>query len=273
MPENTFAMSTGPRRARMTVRAVVLSLATFGGLLTGHGARASAPDNSATSLDWEGTYTGVLPCADCAGIETAIRLNRDGTYLLEARYLGKDREARQQRGNFSWNSNGSSIELLGIPSAPNRYFVGENTLTQLDRDGSRITGDLAGRYVLNKTAGAAPADDLFAASGWRLTELAGKPVTETSGPRKPVTVTFEHGGNRVYGFAGCNRFTGAFEYAAENHLRISKVAATQMACLDMTMENDFLQMLATVESFDLKDHLLVLNRARTAPLARFTAVQ
>ena len=30
----------------------------------------SASDNSQNSLDWEGTYKGIIPCADCEGIKT-----------------------------------------------------------------------------------------------------------------------------------------------------------------------------------------------------------
>ena len=33
--------------------------------------------NSLNSLDWEGTYSGILPCADCAGIQTLIKLNKN----------------------------------------------------------------------------------------------------------------------------------------------------------------------------------------------------
>ncbi len=38
------------------------------------------PDNSRTSLDWDGIYRGVLLCADCEGIQTTIYLNRDLGY-------------------------------------------------------------------------------------------------------------------------------------------------------------------------------------------------
>ena len=33
--------------------------------------------NSRNSLDWNGVYKGVLPCADCEGIETVITLLND----------------------------------------------------------------------------------------------------------------------------------------------------------------------------------------------------
>lgn len=40
------------------------------------------------------TYSGTLPCADCAGIETILRLSNtpgvnEGTFVLQENYLGK----------------------------------------------------------------------------------------------------------------------------------------------------------------------------------------
>jgi len=38
--------------------------------------------------------------------------------------------------------------LSGIKDGPTRYLVGENRIFQLDKEGNRITGELANRYVL-----------------------------------------------------------------------------------------------------------------------------
>jgi uncharacterized lipoprotein NlpE involved in copper resistance len=38
--------------------------------------------NSRNSLDWAGTYEGVLPYADCPGTKTRLTLNYDGSYRL-----------------------------------------------------------------------------------------------------------------------------------------------------------------------------------------------
>ena len=46
-------------------------------------------DNSYNALDWEGTYMGIVPCADCEGIEKTILLNKENTYTLTSKYLGK----------------------------------------------------------------------------------------------------------------------------------------------------------------------------------------
>src|SRR5690554_4349791 len=57
------------------------------------------------SLDWKGTYTGILPCADCEGIETKVVL-RDSTYTLSSMYLGKEESASLEYfGDFNWSEN------------------------------------------------------------------------------------------------------------------------------------------------------------------------
>lgn len=106
--------------------------------------------NARLSLDWDGTYTGVLPCADCEGIETTITLDSEGTFVKTWRYLGKDDDtAHTVEGTFQWNDAGSTITLEQL-DAPNQLFVGENVLFHLDMDGNRIEGELADEYKLHK---------------------------------------------------------------------------------------------------------------------------
>ncbi|MCF1752899.1 copper resistance protein NlpE [Mariniradius sediminis] len=106
--------------------------------------------NAVTSLDFMGIYEGVLPCADCEGIQTVIELGVGNSYVKKVTYLGKENsEVIETQGTFSWNDEGNTITLDSEP-APNQYFVGENVLFHLDMDGNRITGDLADKYRLNK---------------------------------------------------------------------------------------------------------------------------
>ncbi|ABM00440.1 copper resistance protein NlpE [Shewanella amazonensis] len=130
---------------------------------TGHTAGAAQPqesviggslpigDSSRTSLDWQGSYEGVVPCASCEGIKTRLTLNNDGTYLLQSQYLGKEQDGKEpkvfeEQGKFSWNASGGAIQLENGAW----YQVGENQLFMLDREGKRITGVLAGHYRLLK---------------------------------------------------------------------------------------------------------------------------
>ena len=113
-------------------------------------------DTSRTSLNWNGTYSGVTPCASCSGIDTTLTLKLDNTYVLETRYLGDENEAKKvftEAGSFEWNSEGNKISLMGDASRkddPKQYQVGENQLFMLDMQGNRITGSLAELYRLAK---------------------------------------------------------------------------------------------------------------------------
>jgi len=239
--------------------------------------KAATPDNSMTSADWAGIYKGVVPCADCEGIETTITLNSDRTYVLQTKYLGRDSKVFEQKGAFTWDEAGGKIQLQDAVGGPDRYLVGENVLIQLDKEGNRITGESADKYVLRKAEASAGAsaptpEALTKAASWRLTELMGKPVPAPAAGQKSPSIAFEKEGGRVHGFAGCNNFAGQVEFMAGDRIRFSGVAATMMACPDMTIESGFMKAINTADNYHLDGQKLVLNRARMAPLARFEAV-
>lgn len=66
------------------------------------------------------------------------------------------------------------------------------------------------------------------------------------------------GSGRVFGFGGCNRFSGSYEQHDE-HLTISPLATTKMACPPdkMQKENEFLDVLSKVRGVSV-DHTLLL---------------
>jgi len=105
---------------------------------------------SLIALDFWGTYKGIVPCADCEGIETTIQLKADETFEVQTVYLGKSDEVFTYSGHYHWNDDGRSIHLHGIENGPSYYFVGENQLIQLDMEGNRIAGELAEKYLLQK---------------------------------------------------------------------------------------------------------------------------
>jgi NlpE N-terminal domain len=55
----------------------------------------------------------------------------------------------QEEGKWIW-LDGSNIELTGIKDRPSKYFVTEGRIIQLDREGKKVTGILAEKYVLTK---------------------------------------------------------------------------------------------------------------------------
>ena len=221
---------------------------------------------SKTSLDWDGIYRGVLPCADCEGIETTITLSKDAHYTLATRYLGKSDSVFERSGTFNWSEQGNTIQLSGGSASPAKFFVGENTLTQLDQDGKRVTGELADKYILRKS----PND--IVEKYWKLTELRGKPVQVDSSYIKEPHIIFKQQENRIIGHGGCNSISGSYELKEGNRIIISNVIATRMSCANIGIELEFLNVLAMADNYNINGDILVLNKAKMAPLARFTSV-
>lgn len=109
--------------------------------------------NSGDSADWQGSYTGIIPCADCSGIRVRITLNEDRTYQASYLYMDKNNTPETFSGKFklTWDDSGSIIIILDSKGLPPYYEVGENSLIQLDMRGKRITGKHADKYILTKT--------------------------------------------------------------------------------------------------------------------------
>lgn len=219
--------------------------------------------NSMNSLDWQGVYAGTLPCADCAGIHTMLKLNRDLTYELETQYMGKSEQAQKTTGKFHWKKDGSKITLEGKEQA---YFVGENYIKQLDPQGNIITGAFADRYILSKNP--SPIVEKY----WKLVSIDGKTISPSDKQIKEPHMILKAFDKSVNGNGGCNSFFGSYELAGENHISFSKIGATKMACQNMAVENVFFKALEQADQYTVVNDTLFLNNASKILLARFEAV-
>ncbi|MFD2551660.1 copper resistance protein NlpE N-terminal domain-containing protein [Bizionia sediminis] len=226
------------------------------------------PDHhtSQISLDWKGTYTGTLPCADCDGIKTTIRLNDDMSYDAVAEYLGKKDAVFETRGYYKWEDDGQTILLSDENET--RYKVGENKLIQLDKSGNVVTGSLANFYILTKQTTSTNQVTSLTSTRWKLVKLMGQDITESD-----AFIAFETNTNNVYGSTGCNSFNGTFKITNEFQLELSELATTMKACPDedMAIETNFLEVLNTSDNFSVNNNTMTLNKAKMMPLAVFKA--
>lgn len=222
---------------------------------------------SQNSLDWEGTYRGLLPCADCEAIQTTVSLKKDLTFTNKTKYLGKSDSVYQTAGKFTWNKKGNGIILTPTDkSQVTQYLVGENLLTQLDNQGNKIAGDNASHNVLSKS------NYEILEKYWKLIELNGKAVSVDSTFVKEPHIIFKEINNRIVGNGGCNNISGEYKVESLNRIMLSKMILTRMACPRMELEEEFLEALQRADNFNVVGDMLTLNKARMAPLARFKAV-
>ncbi|UYW01207.1 copper resistance protein NlpE [Flavobacterium agricola] len=111
----------------------------------------AVPDgsNAETALDWAGTYTATLPCADCPGINATVVLNDDNTFEVTYDYIDNPTNKLVDKGTFTWFNNGNAIETTGDGERA-KYKVIENGLVQLDQDGNEVVSDMKELYVYKK---------------------------------------------------------------------------------------------------------------------------
>ena len=101
---------------------------------------------------WIGkAFTKAYCPAPIARASAVVELKSANKFSLNQTYLGKEAQGIEETGNFEWNSEGSKI-TLEIGDEP-MFLVGEGILIKLDKQGNRITGELAKKYILKKTKG------------------------------------------------------------------------------------------------------------------------
>ncbi|MDT8407497.1 MAG: copper resistance protein NlpE N-terminal domain-containing protein [Methylococcales bacterium] len=231
-------------------------------------AQEPAPDGhtSRIALDWAGTYSGVLPCASCPGIETRVTLNQNGSFERRRVYIDDSPLPQIDTGTFSWDQAGRKVTLTTEDMEPEHYQIGEHRLLLLDIDRKRIEGALAGRYILEQHIH----DPRIENRRWILVELYGQPVKPLENQREAFLLLGAEDG-RYHGNASCNMYNGAFAIKTGQRIDFGRnIAMTMMACPDMQLEQQFIEVLQTVDNYSLGDDgSMTLNRARIAPLARF----
>ena len=96
------------------------------------------------SLDWAGRYTGLLPCADCEGIQTQLTLHADKTYVLEEHYVknGRTLHPSTQTGRFQFDTSHPALIRLDDSTHQRVYFIGEGYAEARDAQGNKISSQL-----------------------------------------------------------------------------------------------------------------------------------
>lgn len=111
------------------------------------------PASSAELKPMQQSWRGVLPCADCEGIETSLFLEKDGTWVMNERYLG----AREPTVIASWGTWARTADKLVLTDSDGekRYFHAKGEqLEMLDREGKLISSTL--NYTLSPVSASLP---------------------------------------------------------------------------------------------------------------------
>lgn len=113
------------------------------------GCRTLATNHEPPLQAMQQSYSGVVPCADCSGINVSLFLQQDGTYVMQETYQGAKSGDHAIASYGKWARTADKL-VLTDSKGEKRYFhpQGEN-LAMLDTHGQPIVSQF--NYVLKPT--------------------------------------------------------------------------------------------------------------------------
>ena len=100
------------------------------------------------------SWRGVLPCADCEGIETSLFLQKDGTWVMNQRYQGA-KEPSSFATYGTWARTAEKLVLTDTSGEKTYFRAKGEGMEMLDREGNPIESQF--NYTLAPVKAALPA--------------------------------------------------------------------------------------------------------------------
>lgn len=98
------------------------------------------------------SYRGVLPCADCGGIDTSLFLEKDGTFVLREQYQTTGEGNNTFASYGQWRRTADKL-VLTDSAGEKRYFRPvDNSLEMLDQQGLPINSSLPRQLTATEQA-------------------------------------------------------------------------------------------------------------------------
>ncbi|WP_439881862.1 META domain-containing protein [Pontibacter sp. MBLB2868] len=107
-----------------------------------------------------------------------------------------------------------------------------------------------------KTSDIITQDNTILDAYWMLISLEGQDVPKSQDNRMAY-IRFEEKENDVFGYTGCNKFSGKYKVGDEN-LTMSELRSTRMACAGMDTETKLLDILSRVDGYRISKNVLTL---------------
>lgn len=117
----------------------VLSLFTLFGCNNRNEKQALVSEPTVSLKPMQQSYRGLLPCADCAGIETALFLDASGTWVMNQHYQGKH-AAFATYGE--WARTADKLVLTQSNGEKHYFLPKDDSLVMLDMKGNPIHSSL-----------------------------------------------------------------------------------------------------------------------------------
>lgn len=126
------------RKKVLTVVAVLSLFALFG-CNNRNDTQAVASEHAMPLQPMQQSYRGIIPCADCEGIEASLYLDASGTWIMNYSYLGKN---TSYASYGEWARTGNKLVLTSSEGEKQYFLPKDDSLVMLDTKGGPIQSSL-----------------------------------------------------------------------------------------------------------------------------------
>lgn len=242
-------------------------------VIAGCSKKEEIPINEGYKLKISGGYAGIIPCADCEGINYEIDIKPDMTYRERTVYIGKQ-DDRPITVEGKWEFEGpEKIRLYKKTDAMSRFDILKGNLIMLDENGRRFGGTDSVKYILKpgsmqvvekktdttKITKAADTTVISINGKWNLIEINGMKPEEGNYMTGIPDLEINGVDNKFTSNSGCNRTKGGVQIV-NDAITFSKFFSTKITCPG-TGESEYVSTLRSVDSYKIEKGILILNAA------------
>jgi len=136
------------------VKKIIITAVLALGVLSLFGCHTAAYNQEKPLQAMQQSYSGVLPCADCGGLETSLFLQQDGTYILQEVYQDT-KDGNQTFASYgNWARTADKLVLTDAKGEKRYFHPKDENLEMLDTSGAPIVSSL--NYTLKPTQQSLP---------------------------------------------------------------------------------------------------------------------
>ena len=220
-----------------------------------------------------GVFTGTFPCLDCPGIKVTLVLKEDGTYELTKAYLEKNIAPIIEKGTVQCTNSKKTLLLNSTNHNKTIIRIRKNGLLLMDSSINEFNTGEENDYFLRieRTTSPSIEDSIqLSAHKWQLRELSKISLKWNHSSNQSPHIQFHTNNKKIYGFSGCNTFSGTYKLGLNNTIKISEIMATKKFCTStMEVENAFLDMLRQSRYYSLENASLILMDQNQKALGTF----
>lgn len=231
-------------------------------------------------VDLPATFTGALPCADCAAIQYELTLAPDASYSLKKTFQGGSDRVQMEAGSWDYSSDRVVLVLKSSHDAWSWFAVRpDGVLRAVDSRGEsigrRTPADLVRSNMVASTvtkassaAFSAPVTVDLSDALWTLTELENKPVRPATDKQRAIVMGFDARARVFSGASGCNVLEGGFS-ATWRTLTLSPAAPLRVCRIDQSTERAFSRAIKATRSYRITGTTLDWFDEKGTRIARF----